>query len=105
VSTLPGTQTRALWTLALFTAIQLADGALTAAGIAQFGPHIEGNPLIDLLARGVGLGGAVVGAKVLAVCCGTVLHLQARHLALAVLTVGYVLAAIVPWMIVLTLVR
>jgi hypothetical protein len=92
-----------LWTLALFAAIQLADGALTAAGIAQYGPHIEGNPLIDLFAGAVGLGGAVVGAKVLAVCCGAVLHLQARHLALALLTVGYVLVAIVPWMVVLAM--
>ena len=102
MSTLPGTRTRALWTLALFAAIQLADGALTAAGIAQFGPHIEANPLIDLAAGAVGVGGAIVGAKVLAVFFGTVLYLQARHLALAVLTVGYVLAAIVPWMVLLT---
>ena len=105
MSTLPGTQTRALWTLALFAAIQLADGALTAAGIAQFGPHIEGNPLIDLAAQSIGVGGAIVGAKVLAVFFGTVLYLQARHLALALLTVGYVVAAIVPWMFVLAIVR
>jgi len=90
-----------MWTLALFAAIQLADGALTAAGVAQFGPHIEGNPLIDLAAQGFGMGAALVGAKVFAVFCGTVLHLQARHLALAVLTVGYVAGAIVPWAVVL----
>src|ERR1051326_131620 len=71
VATLPGSQTRALWTLALFAAIQLADGALTAAGIAEFGPHIEGNPLIDFAARGVGIGVALIGAKLFAVFCGT----------------------------------
>ena len=101
MSTLPGSRTHALWTLALFTAIQLADGALTAAGVAQFGPHIEGNPLIDLAARGVGMGGALVGAKVLAVFCGTVLYLQARHATLALLTVAYVVGAIVPWALLL----
>src|SRR5262249_36935251 len=102
VSTLPGTQTRALWTLALFAAIPLADGALTPAGIAQFGPHIEGNPLIDVVAGAVGIGGAIIGAKVIAIFGGTVLYLQARHLALALLSVGYVAAAILPWMIVLS---
>jgi hypothetical protein len=101
VSRLPGSETRALWTLALFAAIQLADGVLTASGIAQFGPHIEGNPLIDLAARGVGVGAALVGAKVFAVFCATVLHLQSRHLTLALLTVGYVAGAIVPWTLLL----
>jgi len=101
VATLPGSQTRALWTLALFAAIQLADGALTAAGIAEFGPHIEGNPLIDFAARGVGIGVALIGAKLFAVFCGTLLHLHARHLTLAILTVGYVLGAIVPWTLLL----
>jgi hypothetical protein len=102
VGRLPGSQTRALWTLALFAAIQLADGALTAAGVSQFGPHIEGNPLIDLAARAFGLGSTLIGAKLLAVFCATVLHLQARHLALAILTLGYVAGAIVPWTLVLS---
>ena len=99
---LPGSETRALWTLALFVAIQLADGALTAAGIAQFGPTAEGNPLILLLAEGTGLAAALVVSKTLAVCCATVLHLYARHLTLAVLTLAYVVGAIVPWTLILT---
>jgi len=103
VSRLPGSQTRALWTLALFAAIQVADGALTAAGIAQFGPRIEGNPLIHYAAQDFGLGAAIVGAKLLAISCATVLHLQSRHLALAILTVTYVAGAIVPWTFVLAL--
>ena len=98
---LPGSETRALWTLALFAAIQLADGALTAAGIAQFGPHAEGNPLIQMLASGAGFGVALVISKGLAVFCATVLHLNARHLTLALLTLAYVLGAIVPWTYVL----
>jgi hypothetical protein len=102
VSRLPGSQTRALWTLALFAAIQLADGALTAAGVAEFGPHIEGNPLIHYAAQDFGLGTAIVGAKLLALCGATVLYLQSRHLTLALLTVTYVAGAIVPWMFVLS---
>ena len=101
MSRLPGSETRALWTLALFAAIQLADGALTAAGVAQFGPHVEGNPLIDFAARGLGFGAAIVGAKVFAVFCATVLHVQSRHLTLALLTLGYVAGAIVPWTVLL----
>ena len=98
---LPGSETRAIWTLALFAAIQLADGVLTAAGVAQFGSHIEANPLINLAAEGAGIGAAIVAAKLFAVSCATLLHLQARHLALAVLTLAYVMGAIVPWTIVL----
>ena len=101
MSRLPGSETRALWTLALFAAIQLADGALTAAGIAQFGPRAEGNPLIQMLASGAGFGVAIVISKGLAVFCATVLHLNARHLTLALLTLAYVLGAIVPWTYVL----
>ena len=101
VGRLPGSQTRALWTLALFAAIQVADGALTAAGIAKFGPHVEGNPLIKMLAEGTGLGVALVVSKGLALFCATVLHLNARHLTLALLSLAYVMGAIVPWTYVL----
>ena len=90
-----------MWTLALFAAIQLADGALTAAGIAQYGTRAEGNPLIQILAEGTGVGVALVFSKALAVSCATVLHLNARHLTLALLTLAYVLGAIVPWTYVL----
>ena len=98
---LPGSRTRALWTLALFAAIQLADGALTAAGVARFGPHIEGNPLIHLAFQGAGVGVAIVAAKLFAMSCATFLHLCSRHLALALITLAYVVGAIMPWMFVL----
>jgi hypothetical protein len=98
---LPGSETHAIWTLALFVAIQVADGVLTAAGVAQFGPRIEANPLIHFAAQQAGLVAALITAKLLAVSCATLLHIQARHLALAVLTVAYVLGAIVPWTITL----
>jgi len=98
---LPGSDTRAIWMLALFVATQLADGALTAAGVAQFGMQIEGNPLIHFAAEGAGFGATLVIAKLFAVSCATLLYAQARHLTLAVLTLAYVIGAIVPWTIVL----
>jgi len=101
VATLPGSRTRALWTLALFAAIQLADGALTAAGVAQFGARIEGNPLIHLAVDAAGVSVALVAAKLFAISCATVLHLHSRHLALALITLAYVIGAIVPWTFVL----
>jgi uncharacterized protein DUF5658 len=101
VATLPGSRTRALWILALFAAIQVADGALTAAGVAQFGPRIEGNPLIALAFQGAGIGMALVTAKLFAMSCAMVLYVYSRHLALALMTLAYVVGAIVPWMFVL----
>jgi len=101
VGTLPGSQTRALWALALFVAIQLADGVMTAAGVARFGAGIEANPLLHFVAAGAGFGATLVGAKLVAVTGAMVLHLQARHLTLALLTLAYVMGAILPWMFVL----
>lgn len=98
---LPGSRTRSVWALALFVAIQLADGIMTALGVSQFGAAIEGNPLLRFIAGGAGIGATLVGAKLLAISCATVLHLHSRHLALAVLTLAYVLAAIVPWTLLL----
>ncbi len=100
---LPGTRTHAIWPLALFAAIQLADGVLTAAGVAQFGGTIEANPLIGAVASGAGFAAALVGAKLFAVVCAIVLYHEARHLILAVLTLAYVVGAIVPWTVVLAL--
>jgi hypothetical protein len=97
VSKLPGSETRALWTLALFAAIQLADGVMTAAGIAQFGPAVEANPLLHAAGDAIGFGPALVAAKTLAILGATVLHIQAKHLPLALLTLAYVAIAIVPW--------
>jgi hypothetical protein len=95
--TLPASQTRAIWVLALFAAIQLLDAALTAAGVARFGRPIEANPLLSFYAETLGVGVTVTIAKLVSVACGTVLHLHARYLALAVLTLGYVVAAVLPW--------
>ncbi len=98
---LPGSRTRAIWALALFAATQLADGVLTANGVARFGDGIEGNPLLHLIASTAGFGTTLVAAKLVAIGCATVLYLRAHYLTLAVLTLIYVAGAILPWTIML----
>ena len=83
--------------LALFAAVQLADGIMTFAGVESFGPSAEGNPVLFFYITTFGAGATLVGAKSLAIALATTLHLRAHHLALVVLTVVYVLAAIGPW--------
>jgi hypothetical protein len=97
------TQTRAAWVLVIFSAIQLADGVMTAAGAAQYGTSIEANPLLVFLFGAVGTGVTIVAMKLFAIVCATVLHLREKYSALAILTLVYVFAAIVPWTVILTL--
>jgi hypothetical protein len=95
--TLPGSATRGIATVALFAAVQLADGILTLAGVARFGPGMESNPLLSISMMTLGAGAALSIAKLMAVALATVLHGARSHLALALLTVFYVFAAVLPW--------
>jgi hypothetical protein len=81
----------------LFAVVQIADGWLTYQGIRVYGPGIEANPLIVWYASIFGTVAALTGAKAVAVLCGAILHLLARHVAIAFLTVTYVVAALWPW--------
>lgn len=92
-----------MWALALFIAIQLADASMTATGVAKFGVAVEGNPLLLFFASALGFGVTVVAAKIFAIACATLLHLRSQYLALAILTLAYVMGAIVPWAWVLML--
>ena len=82
---------------ALFAAVQIADACATAAGVAQFGPTIEANPVLHVFMATFGVTAALLMWKIVAIAGGVVLHVNARYLALAVLTVCYVFAAILPW--------
>ncbi len=103
MATLPGSRTHAIWPFALFAVIQLADGVLTTAGVARFGAGVEANPLIRLLAAGAGFAAALFVSKTVSLLGAVVLYQQARHLTLAVLTLAYVMGAIVPWTVVLAM--
>ena len=85
----------------VFALVQIADGLMTYQGIRLYGPGIEANPLIVWYASVFGAAAALTGAKTLAVMCGVILHLLARHVAIAFLTITYVIAAVWPWMQVL----
>ena len=90
---------RILWIV--FVLIQAGDGVLTSIGIEALGIEVERNPLIVAYAGVVGPSAAVWGAKLLAVACGTVLHLTARYRTIAALVLVYLVCAIGPWMLLL----
>ena len=83
--------------IVLFLVCQVLDGALTYVGVLTFGRSIEANPLLAWLMGEVGEGTAVTSAKVLAGTCGIALHLTAVHRIVAVLTLVYLGAAVIPW--------
>jgi len=83
--------------LALFVAVQLADGVMTAVAIERYGRSIEGNPLLLFVMGIYGTTAALVGAKLIAVALATVLHARTCHATVAVLTATYVFAALGPW--------
>jgi hypothetical protein len=85
----------------LFFLAQALDGALTYVGVSLLGRDIEGNPLLHWLMGAAGYGPALAMAKISAAGFGIVLHLASVHRAVALLTLLYVTAAVVPWMAVL----
>jgi hypothetical protein len=99
--TLPNSRTHAFWILALFAAVQLADGTLTALGISRYGIGVEANPLLVRSMLAFGSGGTLLLAKIVAILGGSVLHKYSYDLVLVLLTVGYVFATVLPWSLLL----
>ncbi len=87
----------------LFFVAQAMDGALTYLGVTLLGRDIEGNPLLHWLMGAAGYGPALAIAKLSAAGFGIILHLASVHRAVALLTLLYLTAAIVPWMAVLVM--
>jgi len=94
---LPGSTTRAIALLALFVAVQFADGVMTYVGITRFGPSAEGNPLLAFLMSTYGAAPVLIDSKIAAVACGVVLFSRTWHRTLAGLTIAYVFGALAPW--------
>jgi uncharacterized membrane protein len=88
----------------LFFLAQALDGALTYVGVTLLGRDIEGNPLLHWLMGAAGYGPTLAMAKLSAAGFGIILHLAAVHRAVALLTLLYVTAAVVPWVAVLAFV-
>lgn len=80
-----------------FLIVQALDGGLTYLGVSIWGPGIEANPLLSSAMGYVGIGASLAAAKSVAIAFGIVLHLHRVHTMVALLTVFYVAAAIVPW--------
>jgi Domain of unknown function (DUF5658) len=85
------------WAIVLFLVMQGLDGVFTYVGLAVYGPSIEANPLLGWLMHSFGTGPALAGAKLTAAGLGILLHLVAVHRAVALLTLLYACAAILPW--------
>ena len=93
----------ALWLA--FISVQILDGVLTYIGVTTFGVGVEANPLVAWYAGALGPAAGLVAAKLFAIACASVLYLTARHGTVALLTLVYVVFAIVPWAHVLTYTR
>ena len=80
-----------------FVVAQFADLVLTYVGVSTFGPAIEANPVMAWCMAGLGVGLALVGAKLVALGCGTLLHIQGMHRSIVLLTTFYAGAAVWRW--------
>ena len=94
---LPNSETRAIWPLGLFAAVQVADAVLTFSGVQRFGVSAEANPLLSFYMATWGVGVTLISAKSIAITLAILLSLRSQDLILAVLTVIYVIGAIWPW--------
>jgi hypothetical protein len=90
-----------LW-LAIFVVLQLADGILTYAAVDRFGAGAEGNPILATWIMLTGAAPALLGAKLLACACGGVLYAAGVHRVLVGLSALYLVAAVMPWLQILT---
>ena len=86
---------------AAFLLTQILDGVLTYVGVSIFGVAAEGNPILAWLMTSYGEVMALTGAKLVAALCGVALYMLAVDRLLAVLTLVYIGAALVPWTLVL----
>ncbi len=80
-----------------FLFVQALDGGLTYLGVSTWGPGIEGNPLLSSAMAYAGIGASLAAAKCVAIAFGIALHLCRVHTLVALLTLFYVAAAIIPW--------
>jgi hypothetical protein len=74
------------------------DGVFTYLGVTFWGLQAEANPLVSSAMLMAGLGPGLAGVKLIAVGLGIVLHHFRVHNVVALLTIIYIAAAIVPWM-------
>ena len=86
--------------LVIFLLAQCFDGVFTYVGVRTFGISIEANPVLVGLMAALDQGPALMAAKLLAGALGICLHLREVHGAIALLTLFYLAAAILPWTVI-----
>lgn len=79
----------------------MLDGTMTYAGVRLLGAHVEMNAILLWYMDVLGVGAAIVLAKLLACSCGCLLYRRRWHRTLAALSGLYLGVAIVPWMVAL----
>ncbi|HEY8515961.1 MAG TPA: DUF5658 family protein [Candidatus Binatia bacterium] len=84
-------------------ALQVADGYVTALGVAR--GFAEGNPLVRWAMESLGHGPGLVAMKAVALGCLFLLYRRGHHRlvepGLAYLAVVYLTMAVIPWTVVL----
>ena len=84
-----------------FVSVQAADAVLTYVGIVLFGIGIDANPIVARCLMTLGPSAGLICTKLFAIGCAALLHCLARHRIVGVLTIGFLLGAISPWVQVL----
>jgi hypothetical protein len=84
--------------LMVFLILQAADGLITYGAVSVFGVQAEGNPLLATWMAIAGPGAALFGAKLIACGCAAILYVCGARRGLAVLTVFYAVAVVLPWL-------
>lgn len=86
----------------IFIVLQVSDGLITYGAVSVFGNTAEGNPLLQTWIHLIGAGPTLFGAKLLACGCGAALYAIGIRKTLAALTALYLLAAVGPWLHILS---
>ena len=89
---------RGIAVLVVFVGVQILDALLTWNGLKRFGMAAEGNPILSFYISFFGAAPALGVAKGLAMCGGGLLCFKSRYVILSVLTVVYIVGAVVPWL-------
>ena len=89
-------------TLAIFVALQLADGLITFGAVRTFGPAAEGNPILQTWIQLLGPGVTLVAAKGIACGAAALLYSARRNKTLAALTALLACCGVAPWLAVLS---